>query len=98
MSLCLGACTTYFKAKIWFISETPWSKSPRDLDGGFVVLYIKNKWDKRPKLKKAESQKYMKLISRYKTILNRKSDATSKISDIEPIESIAKLLEIVIIS
>lgn len=39
----------------------------------------------------------MKLISKYEAILNKKSDAASKISDIEPVESIAELLELVII-
>lgn len=76
------------------MSGTPWSTSSRDLDGVFAVLYIKNKWDKRPRLKKAEPhQEYMKLISKYEAILNRKSDISSKISNIEPVELMVDLLE-----
>ncbi len=64
---------------------------------GFAVFYVKDKWDKHLRLKKAEPQKYMKLISRYEAILNRKSNASSKISDIEPVELIVALLEMIII-
>lgn len=97
MFLCLSACATHFEVRIGFVSETLWSTSLRDLDVGFADLYIKNEWDKRPRLKMAEPQEYMKLISRYIVILNRKSDATSKISNMEPVESIAELLKLVII-
>lgn len=64
------------------------------LGWGFAVFYVKNKWDKRPRLKNAKSQKYIKLITKYKAILNKKSDATSKISNIELVESIAELLNL----
>lgn len=74
MCLCLRAYTTHSEAKIWFVSGTWWSTSPQDLDEIFVVLYIKNKWDKHPRLKKIKSQEYIKLISEYKAILNRKSN------------------------
>ncbi len=95
--MCLGAYAAHSKAKIWFVSGTLWSTSPQDLDEVFAVFYVKDKWDKHSRLKKAETQKYMKLISRYEAILNRKSNAASKISDMEPVESIAELLEIVMI-
>lgn len=36
-------------------------------------------------------------ISKYKAILNKKSNAASKISNIEPVELIAKLLKLVMI-
>ena len=39
----------------------------------------------------------MKLIIRYKAILNRKSDTFSKISDMELVKSMVELLELVII-
>ncbi len=91
------ACAAHSETKIWFVSGTTWSTSPRDLDGVFAVFYVKDEWDKRPRLKKAEPQEYMKLISRYEVILNRKSNATNKINDMEPIELIAKLLEMVMI-
>ncbi len=97
MSLCLVAYAAHSEAKIWFVSGTLWSTSPRDLDGVFAVFYVKNEWDKRPRLMKAEPQEYMKLISSYEAILKRKSDAASKISNIEPVESMAELLEIIMI-
>ncbi len=45
----------------------------------------------------AELKEYMKLIRRYIVILNRKCNATNKISNMEPVESIAELLKLVII-
>ncbi len=97
MSLCLGTCAALSEAKIWFVSGTPWSTSPRNLDRVFEVFYVKDEWDKHLRLKKAEPQEYMKLISRYKAILNRKSDADSKISDMKQMESMMELPEIVMI-
>ena len=79
------------------MNETPWSTSLQDLDGVFAVFYVKNRYDKRLRLKKAEPQEYMKLITRYEAILNRKSNAASKISDMKPVELIAKLPELVMI-
>lgn len=97
MSLCLGTRAAHSKAKIYFVSRTPWSTSPQDLDEVFAVFHVKNHWDKCPRLKKAEPQGYMKLISWYEAILNRKSDAVNKISDMEPVESMVEILELVII-
>lgn len=97
ISLCLGACAAHCKAKIWFMSRSLWSPSLQNLDGVFAVFYIRDKWDKCSRLKKTELQEYLKLITRYEVILNRKSDAARKISNIEPVESIAKLLELVMI-
>lgn len=68
------------------MNKTPWFIFSQDLDRVYAVFYVKNKWDKYSKLKKAKSQKYIKLISRYEAILNRKIDIISKISNIEPIE------------
>lgn len=39
----------------------------------------------------------MKLINRYKAILNGKSNTASKISDIKLVKLIAKLLEVIMI-
>lgn len=39
----------------------------------------------------------MKLISKYKAILNRKSDAASKIGDMELVKSMAELLKLIMI-
>lgn len=39
----------------------------------------------------------MKLINRYKAILNRKSNTVSKISEIKPVKLIAELLEVIMI-
>lgn len=61
------------------------------------MLYVKNKWDKRPRLNKAEPQEYTKLISGYEAILNKKSDATNKISNMKRVQLIAELLELVMI-
>lgn len=79
------------------MSGTPWFTSAQDLDRIFGVFYIKNKWDKCLRLKNAEPQEYIKLNSRYEAIPNRKSNAASKISDIEPVELMVELLELVII-
>lgn len=46
---------------------------------------------------KIEFQKHIKLISRYKTILNRKNNNTNKISNIKLVQSITKLLKVIII-
>lgn len=54
MSLCLQARTAHADAKIWFISGTSWSMSPRDLDGMFTVLYVKETWDMHAQLRKAD--------------------------------------------
>lgn len=62
-----------------------------------AVLYVKEKWDKYPRLKKKESQEYIKFISRYETILNRRSNTASKISNLESVGSIIDILEIIII-
>lgn len=97
MSLCLGAHSAHSKGKISFVNRSPWFISPRDLDGVFAVFYVKNKRDKRPRRKKAEADEYLKLISWYEAILNRKSNAASKISNMKRIELIAKLLELIII-
>lgn len=97
MSLCLGACAAHSEAKIWFVSGTPWSTSPWDLNGVLAVFYVNDKWNKRLRLKKTEPQKYMKLISQYEAILNKKSNATSNISNIEPVEFMAVLLELIMI-
>lgn len=83
--LCLSACVTHSEAKI-LLSETPGSTSPWDLDGVFAIFYVKNEWNKRPRLKKAKPREYIKLISRYEAILNGKSNATSKISNMELVE------------
>lgn len=97
MSLYLNVCTTYSKAKIWFVSETLQFIFPKDLNEVFAIFYVKNKWDKRPRQKKAKPQEYIKLISKYKAILNRKSESTSKISSLEPVEQMAELLKLVMI-
>ena len=44
-------------------------------------------------LEKAKPQKYNKLIGWYKTILNRKTNVASKISDQEPDKLMVELLE-----
>lgn len=92
MSLCLGTHATHSRAKIWFVSKTLWFTSFGDLDGVFAIFYIKNKWDKYPRLKKVALQEYMKLISRYEVILNWKCNIASKISDIKSIELMVELL------
>lgn len=48
-------------------------------------------------LRKADSQKYNKLITRYKAILNCKTNVVGKMSDQEPVESMAELLEMIMI-
>lgn len=97
MSLCLQARTAHADAKIWFISGTPWSTSPRDLDGVFSVLYVKETWDMHARLRKADPQEYNKLITRYEAVLNRRTDVVGKMSDQEPVESMAELLEVIMI-
>lgn len=97
MCLYLGACVAHSKAKIWFVSEILWFISLWDFDRVFTVFYVKDEQNKRLKLKKTKSQEYMMFISRYKAILNKKSNAASKISNIKPVEVIAKLLKLVII-
>ena len=97
MSLFLQACTAYTSAKIWFISGTPWSTSPQDLDGVFSVLYVKETWDMHVQLRKAKPQKYNKLITRYKAVFNRRTDIVGKMSDQEPVELMVELLEMIMI-
>lgn len=97
MFLYFGAYVAHFKAKIWFIRRIPWFTFFEDLDSIFIVFYVKNKWDKCLKLKKVKSQKYIKLISRYETILNWKSNTVSKISNIKLVELMAELIEVIII-
>lgn len=97
MFLCLQARTTHADAKIWFISETPWSTSPQDLDGVFLVFYVKETWNMYARLRKADSQEYNKLITRYKAVLNRRTDFVGKMSDQKPGESMAELLEVIMI-
>lgn len=97
MSLYLGARTAYSKAKIWLVSRTAWSTSFQDLNWVFTILYIKDKWDKHSKPKKTKPQKYIKLISKYKGILNRKIDAASKKINIDIVQLMAELLELIII-
>lgn len=67
------------------------------LKWSFAILYIQDKWNKCLRLKNTEPQEYIKLINRYEMILNRKSNAASKISNIELVELTAELLEIVMI-
>ena len=49
------------------------------------------------RLRKAEPQEYNKLISQYKTVFNRKTDTTSKMSNQKPVELMTELLEVIII-
>ena len=97
MSLCLRACITHANAQIWFISGTPWSTSSRDLDGLFSVFYVKETWDMHAPLKKADSQEYNKLITWYEAVLNRKTDVIGKMSNQEPVKTMAELLEMIMI-
>ena len=92
MSLYLHACTAHANTKIWFVSGTPWSTSPRDLDGVFAILYVKEAWSKHARLRKIDLQKYNKLITQYKAVLNRKTNVATKIRDQEPVELMAELL------
>lgn len=55
------------------------------------------KRDKYSRLRKVETKEYTELINRYKVILNKKSNIVSKISNMELVESIAELLEVIII-
>lgn len=97
MTLCLAARRAHPDARVWFVSGTPWSTSPRDLDGVFSVLYIKKIWDNHARLDKAGPEAYGKLITRYEAILNRSASAASKSNDHEPVEAMAELLEVVMI-
>lgn len=80
-----------------FMNEILSFTSFSDFDGVFAVNYINNKWDKCPKSKKTEQQEYMKLISRYEAIPNRKRSAASKISNIETVESMTELPKLILI-
>ena len=97
MSLCLQACTTHANAKILFISGTPWFMSPQDLNRVFSVLYVKKTWNMHAQLRKADPQEYNKLITRYKVVLNRRTDVVCKMSDQKPVELMAELLEMIMI-
>lgn len=48
-------------------------------------------------LRKADPQKYNKLITRYEAIFNQKIDVAGKISNQEPVELMAELLEMIMI-
>ena len=97
MFLYLYTYTTHADIKIWFISGTPWFTSPRDLNGVFSVLYIKETWDMHTWLRKADPQEYNKLITRYEAVLNQRTDVVGKMSNQEPVESMAELLEMIMI-
>ncbi len=52
------------KFQVWFISRTPWAKSPRDLQGVLEVLSGPS-WEHNPALKVAMGEQYSRLISGY---------------------------------
>lgn len=84
---CVWALVPYFLKQRFSLQS--------NLKCGFC--YIRKEWNKRPRLRKIELQEYTKLINKYIAILNKKSNTTSKISNIEPVESMTELLEIIMI-
>lgn len=97
MAKCLGARRAHAEARVWFVSKTSWSTSPRDLDGVFAVLYVKNIWNNHARLKKAEPGANAMLISQYEAVLNRSNKVANKLTDQEPVEAMAELLEVIMI-
>ena len=93
----MSAHVAHFETKIWLVNETLLSISLQDLNDDFAVLYIINKWNNSPRQKKVEPQEYIKPMYSYKAILNKKSNAASKISNIKSVELMAELLEVIII-
>lgn len=63
----------------------------------FAVFYVKKKWDKHAKLKKADPQEYNKLITWYKAVLNNKTNATGMTKNYKPIEFMVELLKMILI-
>lgn len=74
-----------------------WSTLSQNLDRVFAVFYIKDKLDKYLKLKNIKLQEYIKLINRYKGILNKKTNIINKLNNMKLIKLLLELLKVIII-
>lgn len=58
----------------------------------FLQFFIIKNINKYLILKKTKFQKYIRLINKYKAILNRRNNVVSKINNIKPVELIIKVI------
>ncbi len=96
MDICRNARNKNKEYQVWFVSGTPWAKSPRDLQGVLEVLSGPS-WEHHPALKAAMGEQYSGLISGYEALLNRTEFIPSRSIDDSLIRTIAEILETLMI-
>ena len=78
---------------VWFVSGTPWTKSPHDLLGVLSVLCVPSVGDLHSTLYLATPTFYLKLVSEYEFRLARIDQVSAQASDAKMIDQIAGILE-----
>ena len=96
MDVCRNARTKNNGCQVWFVSGTPWAKSPRDLQGVLEVLSGPS-WEHHPCLKAATGEQYRRLISSYEALLNRTEAIPLLLTKNNPISTMAEILETIMI-
>ena len=96
MDVCRNARTKNNGCQVWFVSGTPWAKSPRDLQGVLEVLSGPS-WEHHPCLKAATGEQYRRLISGYEALLNRTEAIPLLLTKNNPISTMAEILETIMI-
>ncbi len=84
------------KCQVWFVLRILWAKSPHDLQGVLKVLSGPS-WEHYPAMKAAMDKQYHRLISGYEVLLNRTEFILSWSNNNNPIRTIAKILETLMI-
>ena len=96
MDICRNAITKNNGCQVWFVSGTPYAKSPQDLQRVFEVLSGLS-WKHHPCLKAAIREQYRRLISGYKALLNKTKAILYLLTKNNPIRTMAKILETIMI-
>lgn len=96
MDICRSARTKNNSCKVWFVSGTPWAKSPRDLQGVLEVLSGPS-WQYHPSLQAAMGDQFGRLISGYEALLNKTDALPHRMNDSDPIHTMADILETLMI-
>lgn len=96
IDICRYTISKNNKCHVWFISETLWAKFSHDLQDIYEVL-SDSSLEYHSILKAVIGEQYDKLISGYETFLNRTKFILSLLNNNKPIQTMAKILEILII-
>ncbi len=96
INICQNVKNKNKKCQVLFVSRTTWAKSPRDLQDMLEVLSGLS-WKYHLTLKVIMEEEYGRLISGYEALLNKTEFISSRWNDNNPIRTMAKILETLMI-